>query len=193
MKFYKKTLLSILNNEDGSPVVVVLLLMVLLTVIGIAVINTSSIDQEMSGQHRRHKVAFYGADGGTQVACEVLEQNIACITGFSTAVIGSVTVNDLNFWLNTSAVEPTSAATSDFYYPTISSPHTLLTAGGNTVFAEGSAIQQNAGYESKGRGSAGGGGLIMYDVFSRRIETSEESTIHVRWRHAIGQQGSCNY
>ena len=179
-----KRLSSILSNERGSPLVIVLLVLVLLTLIGRAAINTSSVETEMAGQHRRHKMTFYGADGGTEIACELVEQNIGCPTGFTDntagngAVIGispvpampfgcpdaignmqGVFVNTLNFWENTAAVEPPDAASSDLLYPANWTdacsgwPHTLLTAGGNTVFAEGSAIQQNAGYEGKGKGS----------------------------------------
>ena len=61
-----KGLRSIVDNEKGSPLVIVLLITVLLTLIGMSVMNTSSTDLQMAGQHRRYTTAFYGADGGIQ-------------------------------------------------------------------------------------------------------------------------------
>ncbi|MBW1851850.1 MAG: hypothetical protein JRJ15_10540 [Deltaproteobacteria bacterium] len=195
-----KRLSSILSNERGSPLVIVLLVLVLLTLIGRAAINISSVETEMAGQHRRHKMTFYGADGGTEIACELVEQNIGCPTGFTDntagngAVIGISPVPAMPFGCPDAIGDMQGAFVNTNWTDACSGwPHTLLTAGGNTVFAEGSAIQQNAGYEGKGKGSGGGGGQIIYNIFSRRIEDADDFTISIRWRHAIGQEGGCNY
>lgn len=220
-----KKLFGVLNNEKGSPLVIVVLILVLLTVIGLSVLNTTSVETQIAGHHRRHKMTFYGADGGTEVAFELLEQNLGCPTGFtdntggSGAVIGldpvpatpfpcpdalnnmrGVMVNTLNFYQNPSPDEPTTIASSDLFYPANMSdacgnwPHTKLTVGEDaTVFAQGSAIQQMAGYEGKGKGAGGGGGNIFYTLFSQRVENGDDVTIGIGWRHAIGQEGGCNY
>jgi hypothetical protein len=220
-----KRFFSILNNENGSPLVVVVLILVLLTLIGLAVLNTTSVETEMAGHHRRHKMTFYGADGGTEVVCELLEQNIGCAMGFTDntggmgALIGidpvpatpfpcpddnnifpGVLVNTLNFYQNPTANEPTTIAASDLFYPANMSdactdwPHTKLTVGEDTtVYAQGSAIQMLAGYEGKGKGAGGGGGNIFYTLFSQRVEDGDDVTIGIGWRHAIGQEGGCNY
>jgi hypothetical protein len=228
-----KRLFSVLNNENGSPLVIVVLVLVLLTLIGLSVLNTTSVETQIAGHHRRHKVTFYGADGGTEVACELLEQNIGCSadgftdnTGGNGAVIGldpvpaafpcpdanntmkGVRVNNLFFYQNStrtevapnidSGVNPSDF--SDIFYPANMSdacgdwPHTRLTVGeDSTVYAKGSAIQQLAGYEGKGKGAAGGGGHIFYTIFSERVENGDDVTISIGWRHAIGQEGGCNY
>ena len=130
-----KKLSSVLNNENGSPLVIVVLILVLLTVIGLSILNTTSVETQIAGHHRRHKITFYGADGGTEVASELLEQNLGCPTGFtdntggSGAVIGidpvpatpfpcpdalnimqGVMVNTLNFYQNPSPDAPTDIA-----------------------------------------------------------------------------------
>jgi hypothetical protein len=139
-----KKLFSVLNNEKGSPLVIVVLVLALLTVIGLSVLNTTSVETQIAGHHRRHKMTFYGADGGTEIACELLEQNIACAadgftdnTGGNGAVIGldpvpavfpcpdaannmrGVRVNDLHlhFYQNPSPDPPTDFASSDLFYP----------------------------------------------------------------------------
>lgn len=219
-----KRLFSVLNNENGSPLVIVVLVLVLLTVIGLSVLNTTSVETQIAGHHRRHKMTFYGADGGTEVACELLEQNIGCSAdgfadnvGGGRALIGlpvpatfpcpdpnndwpAVMVNNRFFYQNPSPVEPTTIASSDLFYPANMTdacpnwPHTKLTVGEDeTVYAKGSAIQQLAGYEGKGKGAAGGGGHIFYTIFSQRVENGADATISIGWRHAIGQEGGCNY
>ena len=233
-----KRLFSVLNNENGSPMVIVVLVLALLTVIGLSVLNTTSVETQIAGHHRRHKMTFYGADGGTEIACELLEQNIGCSadgftdnTGGNGAVIGldpvpaafpfpcpdannampGVMVKDRFFYQNSQRlkgaefidIDPTGGSDiSDLFYPANMSdacvngnwPHTRLTVGEDaTVYAKGSAIQQLAGYEGKGKGAAGGGGHIFYTIFSQRVENGEDVTIRIGWRHAIGQEGGCNY
>ena len=187
-----KRLFSVLNNENGSPLVIVVLVLALLTVIGLSILNTTSVETQIAGHHRRHKMTFYGADGGTEVVSELLEQNIGCPTGFtdntggSGAVIGltpvpavfpcpdalnnmqGVMVNNLNFYQNPSPDAPTTIALSDLFYPANMTdgcgnwPHTKLTVGEDaTVFAQGAAIQMVAGYEGKGKGSGGVGGIFF--------------------------------
>lgn len=51
----------IIKNEEGSVIVVALLILVALTVIGIAALNTSSIDIRIAGNEKFHKIAFYAA------------------------------------------------------------------------------------------------------------------------------------
>lgn len=220
-----KRVFRILNNENGSPLVIVVLILVLLTLIGLSVLNTTSVETEVAGHHRRHKMTFYGADGGTEIACELLEQNIGCPTGFTDNTAGSgaligidpvpatpfpcpdennimrgILVNTLNFYQNPSPDAPTDIASSDLFYPANMSdacadwPNTRLTVGEDmTVYAQGSAIQMAAGYEGKGKGAGGGGGSIFYTMFSQRVEDGDDVTISIGWRHAIGQEGGCNY
>ncbi len=65
-------------------------------------------------------------------------------------------------------------------------PTTHLKFGGNTSLSTGGAIQMIAGYEGKGKSSAGGGGWITYDIRSRNQGLdSSETTINGRWRHVM--------
>jgi hypothetical protein len=51
-----------LKNEDGSVLVVALLVLALLTVIGIAAMSTTNIEQHISANEKIHKMAFYAAE-----------------------------------------------------------------------------------------------------------------------------------
>ena len=88
-----KKLVSVLNNENGSPLVIVVLILVLLTLIGLSVLNTTTVETEIAAHDRRHKMTFYGADGGTEVVSELLEQNLGCPTGFTDNTGGSGAVS----------------------------------------------------------------------------------------------------
>jgi len=52
------------RNEDGSTLIVAVLILLLCTIIGIAATNTSTIEIQISGNDKFHKIAFYGADSG---------------------------------------------------------------------------------------------------------------------------------
>jgi len=196
---------NIAGNENGSLILIVVVVLMMLTVIGISITTTASIELQIAGNNKLHKNAFYNADGATDVAAELTEQNIGCMSGFtandgSDAVIGddaatAVRVSSLAFWQQVSATTP-SDANRDFYYPNNygTSPHTNITVGGNTILSTGNAIQMVSGYEGKGKGAGGGGGYILYDVYAQYTGVSNsKSIIQVEWRHVIGQEGDCNY
>ena len=53
-----------INNEKGSMIVIAMVILVLLTFIGIAVINTSKLDVDISANEKFHNRAFYDSDSG---------------------------------------------------------------------------------------------------------------------------------
>ena len=197
--------LSIPKNEQGSILVIAIIVLMMLTLIGIAITTTASLELQIAGNDRLNKIAFYKADGGTEVGYELLEQNLGCAGGFTSATIGNnatqlVQVNTSNFWSNLTAQIPSPSAVPnpDLYYPSTLaaySPNTTnLTVGGNTQLSTGSAIQMVSGYEGKGKAAGAGGAYILYDMYSRHDGiNNSQSTIVVQWRHVIGQEGGCNY
>ncbi len=54
--------ISSLKNEDGSVMVVALILLILLTVLGIAAIQTSSIEVQTAANNNSYLLAFYSAE-----------------------------------------------------------------------------------------------------------------------------------
>jgi Tfp pilus assembly protein PilX len=188
-----------LNKEDGSITVLALVLLALLTLLGIAVTTTSSIEVQIAGNDDRHKKALYEADGGTEVGFEMLEQNIACPNGFNftgSLDIGDVTVFTKAFWLIEN--EPTSDYPSDevrdIKINRTANAYTNLSIYGSTQLSTGSAIQMVAGYEGKGKGAGSGGAHIIYNVYSKHMgRDNSRSMVMTQWRHMIGQEGACNY
>ena len=133
---------------------------------------------------------------------------------------GVLMVTDLDLWNNASNAIPTEVGDPagfpdlagalagtytlpdfiDAYYPpdydgSEEMEHTNISIGGETRFATGSAIQMAAGYEGLGRGSAVGGGNIVFDILVRRYGNERSTALHtIQWVHKIGVLGSiCNY
>jgi len=199
------------DNEDGSALILAILMLAVLTIIGISSITTSTIEIKIAANDKVYKQSFYEADGGTEVGRELLEQNIACSLGFPNDdfYIGTaapfVKVKKKDFYLNVD--EPTGEYPSDtnwdFYYPDndntdntedFTIPHTKVLAFGNTILSTGSALQMAAGYEGKGKGSAGGGAQIIYNIYSEHQgRQNSKSRIKINYRHLIGHEGECNY
>jgi hypothetical protein len=178
------------SNERGSTLLISILILLLLTVIGIAATNTSTIEILISGNDKVHKMAFHQADGGTEVGIELVEQNIN-LAGFNTSELTGlrdVNATNPNLYMNGTPSMP-SDTNRDAYLPknyTGNEPHTNLTIGGNTGLSTGGAIQMAAGYEGKGKSSAGGGSYVVYDIWSQHIgKANSEAIILLQWMHVM--------
>lgn len=80
------------GNEQGFIMITALMILVVLTLMGLAVNRGSQTEWRIAMNDRLQKQNFYQADGNTELACELLEQNIACL-GFNTSFING---NDSN-------------------------------------------------------------------------------------------------
>lgn len=67
---------SSLNNERGSALLIALLMLVILTLFGISSTTTTTFELQIAGNDKLFKRAFYTADGATEMAGELIEQNI---------------------------------------------------------------------------------------------------------------------
>ncbi len=206
------------RNEDGFLLVLTMFILVVLTLIGISATNLSRIELQIAGNDRVHKETFYQADGGTEVGTLLLEENIACTTGFTGVgtlplPIGTVEITRdllpsgarLNFWANeTAPATPYPSDTNrhirflaDGTAPIAgddTKPHTNLHFLGDSSLSTGNAIQMIAGYEGTAYSAATGGGQLVTNVDSQHMGVLNSlSKIRVIWRHIIGHQGTCKY
>lgn len=206
------------SNQDGFALVISMLIMLVLTIIGIAANRDTSTELLIAGNDRTHKQTFFEADGATELAAEVLEQNIACLD-FVANGEGSVTLpvatnvpansialdgivgisgNALQLWQNgigtwTSITNPYPKDNArDMWFPVhyaADSPHTNMTVEGTTELNVGGSVVFGAGYLGLGRSIAGGGAKLQYEIFSQRIgPNNSESIIRVEWRHIVGME-----
>jgi len=194
-----------MNNSNGGVTIAALLILAVLTIIGIASISTSNIEVQIATNDKVHKMAFYAADGGSELGTELLELNIACASGFTSdnlAVTDDVTVVDRDFWMQSD--EPKDGSDNVIPYPSnterdvlinnAAGTNTNLSIFGVTALGVGGAIEMAAGYEGKGKGAAGGGVSLLYQIFSQHLGLADsESIVAIEWRHNIGSEGTCMY
>ena len=181
-------------NENGSVLLISVVILMLLTLLGIFVITTSTIEIQIAVNDKWHKMAFYNADGGVEASKELLEQSID-ERGFADNNVGGMGIYTSDFFLNqdieNNIPSDDNRDISIPINPTKDDPHTNILIGiggntGNTFLSTGNALQMSAGYEGKGKGAAGGGGHIVYDIRSRREGIKNaRATIKGCWRHII--------
>ncbi len=63
-----------IKNEDGSALIFAILILALLTLIGISATTTSTIEVQIAGNDKFHKMAFYGADSGVYTIPKVISK-----------------------------------------------------------------------------------------------------------------------
>jgi hypothetical protein len=190
------------HNETGSALIVAIVILAVLSLLSQILVQSSSTESKIAGNDRLHQETFYAADGATELAAELLEQNIACATGFTNATRGGlISVNTLAFWQNSddSVEMPGDGGVGerprDFHLPVgyaAGEPHTNFTIGGNARFALGSALEMPAGYEGKGKASASGGTHLIFDIATQRVgNAGSESIVWTQYRHVTGTEGIC--
>lgn len=211
---------QMMRNEDGSVIFVAVVILILLTLLGLSATSTSNIEVQIAGNDNLYKTSLYFADGTTDVGLELLEQNLACPIGFEYDDMmdkfgNNLEVIDKDFWMQTSPPKgkaPDSnvfdkddiglddrlydeAGSRDVRIPADDTqPHSNLLYYGNSVMSTGSSIMMAAGYEGKGKGSAGGGAYLLFNVFTRHFgNKGSEILLMTLWRHVIGMEGDCKY
>lgn len=192
---------STVTNKRGSALVVALLMLVVLTLIGISATTTTTFELQIAGNDKLFKKAFYAADGATEMGGELIEQNIEDRdwelgddgvnppSAANPLNRGNVSVESVNPYMNRDPMDGIpSDSNRDAVYPRAATapPLTNIKAVGNTTLSTGSAVQLIAGYEGKGKGAAGGGAWITYDVRAqRRGLRNTEVRIRLGWRHVL--------
>jgi hypothetical protein len=187
-----------IDNQNGSAMVIALIIMALLTIIGHLATRSTRLELQTATNDLRHKQAFYTADGMTEMAAELLEQNVACSAGFTTLQRGGlIEVLDNDFWKNNLVANRLPSDTvRDVRIPLGNDdalPHTNIVYGGSTGFGTGSALQIAAGYEGKGKSIAGGGAFMVFEQsVQHRGNFNAEACVQTQWRHVIGEEGICD-
>lgn len=187
------------SNDNGSAILIVVIILMVLTLLGLIATRTTNTEMKIAANDKRHRVTFYDADGATELASELLEQNIDTLgfddttPGFDSApdpdtIFGFIGLELSDFWRNEENVATTPTDSNrDFFLPAgygAGEAHTNFTIGGQPEFAEGAGIPMAAGYEGMGKGSAHGGTLMIYDIITQRVgDMNSESIVRVQWRH----------
>ena len=168
----RKSLFPVISNQHGSVINVALLILILIFLIGIGLSKMSTTDIKIASNIKRSMTTFYETDADLQTAGEMIEQNLACITGFDDTATGTDTlptgreiidgifyVNNLNFSHNERkrgarpGIDPTAddgggTLLVDFFYP--AEPYQNLTLAAyleeaHTNFTVGGASRYSKG------------------------------------------------
>lgn len=211
------------RNEEGFVLIAALMIMLVLTLIGVAMNRNTTTELQIAANDKLHKQSFYDADGGTEFAAEVIEQNIACVQ-FDQNGVGSQWLTDAaagnmvldgniaiangseQLWQNSIgtwsalALNPSypSDALRDMWLPpayAAGQAHTNITVEGIADLATGSSIIFAAGYLGLGRSMSYGGVVLEYEIDSQHIGLdNSESVIRVDYRHIVGMEDPfCKY
>ncbi len=184
---------SILKNEQGFVLVMAMVALLMLVVVGISVMNTTSVEVEIAGNEKFHKMAFYNADSGVYMSPKIISRAIeaggdpveASVTMYG---VGTV-VSAGNAFYNEIMGFVASDAQDDLEYTLVDQQvgvdivrfSTDILAGGGAEFAAGSA----------GVGSGSTGGIaINYNITSTgSAPGNSTSTISARYRKVPGTAG----
>ena len=206
------------RNEDGFLLVVTLAILVVLTIIGVSAITLTRTELQIAGNDLIHKETFFQADGGTDLAIALVEENCGTNSdGFTkVSTVGSkkvldgsgsaIVVEATGLKLAANGAARTAANVSDAgrdiaYFPdgytaalADTPPHTNIIVDGVTSLAPGSGAQQLGGYEGIGKGTAGLGGQTIFTIFSQHMgRIQSQSLVAVTWRHVIGLEITGHY
>jgi len=188
-----------ISNETGSALIITLVVLVVLTLLGAIATQSTQTELKISASDKQHRITFYDADGATELASELLEQNIEelefdeSVDGYELVdgegVFGGlIGIEYTAFWQNGDeyAITPTDSE-RDFYLPQgagADDPHTNFAVGGHAEFMAGSSLPMAAGYEGLGKKSGSGGTMNVFEIITQRVgQNDSESTVRVQWRH----------
>ncbi|MFH0925199.1 MAG: hypothetical protein V1872_06145 [bacterium] len=186
MREWIKNIKDILANEEGTALLMSMLMLIILTFLGMASLMSTDTDLQISGNKKSHTRTFYAADSGVEAGLGILEETIN--SGYTPATGSPITINTTEFYLN-KEIEPTAPASdnSDITLSGIGGSDVYLRIyGGETTLSPGSGIQIGAGYEGKGKGAAGGGAYIIYNIRSLAASNdNSQSKVRLQWRHVF--------
>ncbi len=182
------------RNERGSALVFSTLILFLLTVLGVLATNRTDNEIRFSRDDKFHKMAFYQTDGGAEAAKELIEEAIEergwADQSADPLQIKKVWVTNKDFFQKKSLGNEVPADNNRDAYIEVAvggrTRNVNLLIGGNSRLSSGGAIQMAAGYEGAGKGSAGGGAWIIYDIRSRHQGAGTSAVqVKAQWMHVM--------
>lgn len=210
-------------GNEGFVLVAALLVLLVLTIIGIIATANTSTELQIAANDKIYKETFYRAEAGLSLGTELLEQNLACATGFqgsgSVLLEGAIRVqeqkkNQLAFWANGPLdpnLKPADAGEgqrvigrtvdADVVFPVQTNSDSAVQAGvghlyigGQSEPVFGGGLEMAAGYEGRGKGASQGGAVRVYDLYSQYSGPGQSEVILLQgWWHVVGMEGSCLY
>jgi hypothetical protein len=191
-----KSLINKAKNEDGSVLVIALLILVFLTIIGISATTTTSIELQIAGNEKFHKIAFYHADSGVYTTPKLISR---CIDSGAEINIGSGTTEpDIRYSTGSSSTlfygqvmdyDTYDGGTEDIEFTLRGFDVGVDVRRDRVENLAGGAVEFAAGAEGIGAGS-GGGVAIFYEMDSFGDGPANSiSNVSAVYRKVVGVPG----
>ena len=171
------------KKHEGYILITVLLLLLVLTILGMAAINTSTVENVLSGNIRLRERNISKADAGTEISGGLIERAVreSDITGFTNIIsptFASTSVDYLPTELRTTAFDPD---TQDISFTVDTQNVTVDIDKMYSKWIGGTAIEFASGYEGVGK-SGGSGFYTFYRInatgFGMVLSNAEVGTIY---------------
>lgn len=146
------------RDNNGFILITVLLLLLVLTVLGIAAINTSTVENVLSGNVRLRERNLSKADAGVEISFGLIERSLRenDIQGFTNIVSPTFVITSPDYLPNELRVSAFDPDTQDLAFIVDSQNVTVDIDKMYSKWLGGTAIEFAAGYEGTGKSAATG-------------------------------------
>ena len=182
-----KAMRHVVKDEQGLAFLMVMILMLILTVLGVAAMTVTGLENRIAGFQRTTEIAADAAESCLSTSVKIIQQTIeagavpAAVvtatgpvpTGAETAANPSLTMEIMGQADNHADTVTGTGAMGPDYDQTVNGYSVKGDIDRLYVQAKaGSGMQFAAGYEGAGTGSAGGGADVLYRVDCRATLTA---------------------
>lgn len=183
---------NLLKNENGSVVVMALILLVLLTLLGLAVTRTTSIEMQVAANDNFSKIAFHNADSGTYVTPKLISDTVDQAMPITGTDLGSISylngTDGVNFFRQVMGYDAYDSSNDIQFQLDTNNVNVDVQANGQEIIA-GSSAEFSSGAEGMGVGSTGGIALLFdMDSFGSG-PWNAVSNIEAGYRKVLGAAG----
>jgi hypothetical protein len=190
-------------NEKGAALAIALMMLVILAILGTAAIMTSTNEMDIAGNEKQYQVAFYAAEGGTEMTHRIIEDtlDLGTVKDYGNEItFHSTFLDDLMQYegSDNSTDSPSNNPDITIVMPVIdpdsgeqvAQTTVKVDVDGTSGYLPGAGIQYAAGYDGIGAGAGGGGVAKYFTVDTQSIGVRNSSaSIRTYYQSVIGITG----
>ncbi len=190
---------TMIHDEFGHILPISLMILVVLSLLGAAAIVTSTTDVEIASNEKQYHMAFYTADGGSDIAPRIIRDTISLNDepnyGADVTVRSGFIDELLNFTSgdNDGATDST-LSNPDVQITNLTLIHTVsidIDTNPATIPMPGGGLEFGSGTEGVGGGVSSGGTATLYTIESlSQGPKSTTSTVRNQYLYVYGIGGS---
>ncbi len=186
---------TVKDSNKGSALIVTLLILIAVTASGIVSSKMAMVETQIAGYDKFQRATWTVTDGTTDMLLpQVIEYTLDPVNARELPDQEALKDNEgmefptQDFFMNESqtceANRPESDNRDVFVAGSGSSADISIRVYGDTEFTPGSALQLPEGYHGAGKGAAGGGTNIVYNIRGLGVNMGTvQARVQTRWRH----------